>query len=72
MDKNVLTVSEIAEILQIKQNTIHSRKWQQKTGCPLKKIGKRVYVLTDDFWKWFKTSVRGSLKCHKDVKGKTR
>jgi hypothetical protein len=56
--EEVLTVEEIAEILHIKPNTIHSRSWQKRTGCPLKKIGKRLYAIAEEFWKWFNGSFR--------------
>ncbi len=58
MNRDVLTVEDVAGILQIKANTIHNKKWQERTGCPLKKIGKRLYAISDEFWGWFKNSAR--------------
>ena len=58
MNQDLLTVKDIADLLGIQQNTIHNRKWQERTGCPLKKIGKRVYSIEDEFWGWFKNSER--------------
>lgn len=52
MDK-VMTVDEIAGFLKIKPNTIHNRKWQQRTGCPLVKRGKRLLIKESDFMIWF-------------------
>jgi len=52
MDNALLTVEEIAEILKIKPNTIHNKKWQKRTGCPLNRIGKRLYSPHDDFYRW--------------------
>ena len=50
----VLRVEDISKILGIKPNTIRSKSWQRRTGCPLKKIGKRLYSLPSDFESWLK------------------
>lgn len=55
-DFEVLMVEDIAKILSIAKNTIHSRRWQESSGCPLFKRGKRLYVFAPDFWKWFKSN----------------
>jgi len=54
MDKEFLFVEDIAEILHIKPNTIHSKRWKVKSGCPINKIGKRDISIGSEFWKWFK------------------
>lgn len=54
MEEKILTVEEIAELLRIAPNTIHSRRWQTGSGCPLIKQGKRLYSIHSDFWKWFR------------------
>lgn len=54
----VLMVEDIAKILRIATNTIHSRRWQEKSGCPLFKKGKRLYAFAPEFWKWFRKDVR--------------
>lgn len=54
MDNYLLTVEQIAQILKIKPGTIHSKDWQERTGCPLKKVGKRNYSEQSEFWSWFK------------------
>jgi len=48
----LLTTDQIAEILKIKRTTIHSKEWQQRTGCPLKRIGKRNYSKSEEFYNW--------------------
>ena len=53
---NLLTVEKVAEILTIKRNTIHNRKWQERTGCKFRKIGKRNYIEAEQFWKWFRSN----------------
>lgn len=53
MDRDVLTAQEVAKILHIKPNTIHSKRWKEKTGCPLRKHGKRLLSPALEFWEWF-------------------
>ncbi len=55
LGKEVLKVEDIAQILGIEENTIHSRRWQEKSGCPLIKIGKRLYAIASEFWRWFES-----------------
>ncbi len=52
--EDILTVEQISEILGISRNTIQRRLWRERTGCPLRKIGKRLYVLAAEFYKWMK------------------
>ncbi|MEW6008172.1 MAG: hypothetical protein AB1629_00870 [Candidatus Omnitrophota bacterium] len=55
LEKDVLMVKDIAQILGIEENTIHSRRWQEKSGCPLIKIGKRLYSVNNEFRRWFES-----------------
>jgi len=50
----LLTVEEMSNILHISKNTIQSRRWKDKSGCPLIKKGKRIYSINSRFWDWFK------------------
>jgi len=52
--QDILTVEQVAEILGVSRNTIQRQSWREKTGCPLRKIGKRLYVLNVEFSKWMK------------------
>ena len=52
MSKEILYVEDIAEILHIKPNTIQSKRWQEKTGCPMNKKGKRLYSIGKNFREW--------------------
>jgi len=54
----VLMVEDIAKILRIAKNTIQSHRWQEKSGCPVFKKGKRLYAFASEFWKWFKGDSR--------------
>ena len=52
--QDVLTVEQIAEMLHITPNTIQRKSWREHTGCPLRKIGKRLYCNALDFQKWLR------------------
>jgi len=52
--EELMLVEDIARVLRISANTIHSKRWQEKSGCPLIKRGKRLYFSTQEFWSWFK------------------
>jgi len=52
--QDVLTVEQVAEILQINRNTIQRKGWREKTGCPLRKKGKRLYSMVKEFNDWMK------------------
>lgn len=58
MDKPILFVEDIAKILGISINTIQSKNWQKRSGCPLYKRGKRLTSLSSEFWKWYKKGRR--------------
>lgn len=47
-----LTIEEMADILGIKPRTMHDRKWQTRTGCPLKKVGRRLLAFEWEFQGW--------------------
>lgn len=51
---DILTVEQIAELLHISKNTVQRKSWREKTGCPLRKIGKRLYVVAHEFTAWMK------------------
>jgi len=53
-NKDVLVVEDLAELMRISPNTIQSKRWQKKSGCPIFKKGKRLYAETSEFSKWFR------------------
>ncbi len=55
---DILTVEEISTILRLSANTIHSRRWQAKSHCPLFKRGKRLYVFATEFQRWLRGKAR--------------
>jgi hypothetical protein len=50
----ILTVEQVSSILGIHRNTIQRKDWRRQTGCPLRKIGKRLYCHASDFQKWIR------------------
>ena len=52
--QDVLTVEQVSDILGISRNTVQRKGWREKTGCPLRKIGRRLYALSSEFYKWLK------------------
>jgi len=49
-----LFTEDIAQIFHISPNTIRRKKWQEKNGIPLKKVGRRLCGLRIDIEKWFR------------------
>ena len=54
--QDIMTVEQIADVLRISKNTIQRKSWREKTGCPLRKKGKRLYAMVEEFNNWFKRS----------------
>lgn len=52
---DTLTLEEISGILRISRNTLQRKDWRKRTGCPLKKIGKRLLAFRKDFEDWFRS-----------------
>ena len=51
-EEKLITIEDMANVLQIKPGTMHSREWRKMSGCPLFRIRKRVYAYRSAFWKW--------------------
>lgn len=49
-----MTLEEISKILGISINTLQRKAWRQKTGCPLKKIGRHLVAFRPQFNEWLK------------------
>ncbi|NQT06112.1 MAG: helix-turn-helix domain-containing protein [Candidatus Omnitrophica bacterium] len=52
--QDIMTVEDVAELLGISRNTIQRKIWRDKTGCPLRKKGKRLYSIAKEFNEWLK------------------
>ena len=51
--QETLTVEQIADILKITPNTIHSKRWRNKWHAPLYKMGKRLFANKPEFDRWY-------------------
>ena len=55
MDKNdMIFGDEIAEILGMEKNSIQRKCWRKKTGCPIRKVGKKIFSFRDEFEAWLR------------------
>ena len=52
----LMFVEDLAKMLKVKPNTIHSRNWRKRSGCPCIKKGKRLMFVKDDIYRWLKSS----------------
>ena len=52
--QDILTTEQMAEILQLSINTLQHKAWRERTGCPIRKIGKKLYSIKQDFEKWLR------------------
>ena len=52
--QGVMFSEDVAEFLGISVNTVHQARWRKSSGCPLRKKGKRLIALEDEFLGWFK------------------
>ena len=50
----VLFVPDVAKLFKVSPTTIRRKKWREKTGIPLHKIGKQLCGSKEDIEKWFK------------------
>lgn len=51
---DILFVDDIVKLFHISANTIRRRSWRQKTGIPLRKVGRQLCGLRSDVEKWFR------------------
>ena len=52
--QDILTVEQVAALLHISRNTIQRKSWRDKTGCPLRKKGRRLYAIHGELTNWLK------------------
>ena len=53
--QDVLYIEDISNILRVSSNTIQRKSWREKTGCPIRKKGKRLFSLVAEFHNWMKS-----------------
>ncbi|NQU73482.1 MAG: excisionase [Candidatus Omnitrophica bacterium] len=54
VEGEVLFVEDIAQLFHISKNTIRRKTWREKSGIPLRKVGKHLCGLRPEIEKWFK------------------
>ena len=47
------TAEEIANILDVKVETLYDHRWRGQSGCPLFKQGKRLFAMKKEFDEWY-------------------
>lgn len=50
----ILFAEDVAKIFGISVNTLRRKKWREKVGIPLRKVGKRLCGLKSEIENWFK------------------
>ena len=53
-EKDILFARDIAQLLEISENTLRRKSWRAKTGIPLRIIGKKLCCSGVEFESWFK------------------
>ena len=53
-ENEILFVEDIVKIFHISANTIRRKRWREKTGIPLRKVGKKLCGTKAEIEKWFK------------------
>lgn len=53
-DDSILFVVDIAKLFRISPNTLRRKKWRQKSGIPLRKVGRQLCGLRPEIERWFK------------------
>lgn len=52
------TAEEIAGILDNKVETLYDHRWRKQSGCPLFRLGKRLFAFRKDFDKWYEGRIQ--------------
>lgn len=54
IEGDILFSEDIARLFHISANTIRRKKWREKSGIPLRRVGKHLCGLKSELEKWFK------------------
>lgn len=54
VEDSILFVPDIARMFKVSENTIRRRKWRERSGIPLRKVGKQLCGARSDIERWFK------------------
>ena len=58
-EDSILFVPDIARMFKVSENTIRRRKWRERSGIPLRKVGKQLCGTRSDIEHWFKKGLNG-------------
>ena len=53
MNDELLFVGDISKIFHISRNTIRRKRWREKSGIPLHKVGKQLCGSKKEIEQWF-------------------
>jgi len=53
-DESMLFTEDIAKIFHVSANTIRRKRWREKSGIPLHKVGKQLCGSRSEIEKWFR------------------
>lgn len=51
---DILFIEDISRLFHIAPNTLRRKKWRQKSGIPLRKVGNKLCGLKFELEKWFR------------------
>lgn len=51
---DMLFVEDISRLFHISSNTLRRKAWRERTGIPLKKVGKKLCGLKSEIEHWFR------------------
>ena len=53
--QDVMYAQEVADILGVSVNTVQRKEWRMRTGCPLRRVGRILIAMRNEFEKWFRS-----------------
>jgi len=51
--QDIMVAEEICEILRIRPNTLHSKRWREASGIPVFRQGKYLFTYRKKFDNWY-------------------
>lgn len=54
IEAEILFVNDISKMFRISANTLRRRRWRERSGIPLRKVGKQLCASKVDVERWFK------------------
>jgi len=54
LETEILFVKDISKMFRISSNTLRRRLWRERTGIPLRKVGRQLCGTKTEIDKWFR------------------